>query len=59
MVFHVSLKNQKADCNTNQQNHEGSSSEVHSQQIGFTLEQVHSEVVNIFGNFCHFCLNTI
>jgi len=33
------FKNQKADCNSNQQNHEGSGSEVHSQQIGFTPEQ--------------------
>jgi len=30
------FKNQKAYCNSNQQNHEGSRSEVHFQQIGFT-----------------------
>jgi len=33
------FKNHKADCNNNQQNHEGSRSEVHSQHIGFTPEQ--------------------
>jgi len=33
------FKNHKVDCNNNQQNHEGSRSEVHSQQIGFILEQ--------------------
>ena len=33
------FKNQKADCNSNQQNHEGLRSEVHYQQIGFTPEQ--------------------
>jgi len=33
------FKNHKADCNNNQQNHEGSRSEVHSQQIDFILEQ--------------------
>jgi len=30
------FKNYKANCNNNQQNHEGLRSEVHSQQIGFT-----------------------
>ena len=33
------FKNHKADCNNNQQNHEGSRSEVHSQQIGFSPDQ--------------------
>ena len=33
------FKNKKADCNSNQQNHKCSKSEVHSQQIGFTREQ--------------------
>jgi len=33
------FKNQKANCNSNQQNHAGSRSEVHSQQIGFTPKQ--------------------
>jgi len=33
------FKNHKADCNNNQQNHEGSRSEVYSQHIGFTPEQ--------------------
>jgi len=33
------FKSQKAYCNSNQQNHEGSRSEVHSQQIGFTHKQ--------------------
>jgi len=33
------FKNHETDCNNNQQNHEGSRSEVHSQHIGFTLEQ--------------------
>ena len=33
------FKNHKADCNNNQQNHEGSRSEVRSQHIGFTPEQ--------------------
>jgi len=37
--FQFKFKNLKADCNNNQQNHEGSKSEVHSQHIGFTLEQ--------------------
>ena len=32
------FKNHKADYNNNQQNHEGSRSEVHSQHIGFTPE---------------------
>jgi len=36
--LHFRFKNHKADCNNNQQNHEGSRSEVHSQQIGFTPE---------------------
>jgi len=31
------FKNQKVDCNSNQQNHKGSRSKVHSQQIGFIL----------------------
>jgi len=33
------FKNQKADYNNNQQNHEDSRSEIHSQQIGFTPGQ--------------------
>ena len=33
------FKNRKIDSNSNQQNHEGSRSKVHSQQIGFTPEQ--------------------
>jgi len=40
MVFHLSSRLKiRVDCNNNQQNHEGSRSEVHSQQIGFTHEQ--------------------
>jgi len=33
------FKNQKVDCNNNKYNHEGSKSDVHSQQIGFTPKQ--------------------
>jgi len=41
MVFnlHSSLKNQKANSNNNEQNHEDLKSKVHSQQIGFTPKQ--------------------
>ena len=33
------FKNYETDCSTNQQNHEGSRSDVHSQHIGFTPKQ--------------------
>jgi len=33
------FKYHKANCNNNQHSHEGSRSDVHSQQIGFTPEQ--------------------
>jgi len=39
------FKNQKTDCNNNQQNHEGSRSDVHSQQIGFTREQYQTSLL--------------
>ena len=53
MVFHLKFKNQNHDHShtnavfqntnlNNEQNHEGSKSEVKSQQIGFTPEQYSS-----------------
>jgi len=40
------LKNQKTDCNNNQQqNHERSRSEVHYQQIGFSTGQYQTLLV--------------
>jgi len=37
--YQFKFKNQKANSNNNEQNHEGSKLEVYSQQIGFTPEQ--------------------
>jgi len=42
--FGFKFKNHETECNNNQQNHEGSRSEVHSQHIGFTPEQYHTTV---------------
>jgi len=39
------FKNQKADCNNNEQNHESSRSKVHCQQTDFTPEQYQTLLV--------------